>query len=42
MKHSLTFLKSVDSKTEIKYRDVIFKTLDDKEFPTLPPAKRTY
>lgn len=42
MKHSLTYLKSVDSKTEIKYRDVIFNTLDEKEFPTLPPADRIY
>lgn len=42
MKHTLTWIKDINKgEVEIKYRDVIFKTLDD-EFPTIPPAKRVY
>jgi len=42
MKHTLTYLKSVEDKTEIKYRDVIMNTLDKNEIDTIPPAKRSY
>lgn len=42
MKHTLTYLKDLNSKTEIKYRKVITDTLDKNEIDTLPPAKRTY
>jgi len=42
MKHTLTWIKDVNKgEVDIKYRDVIFKTLDD-EFQTIPPAKRVY
>ena len=42
MKHTLTYLNDVESKTEIKYRRVITETLDKEEIDTLPPAKRVY
>jgi succinate dehydrogenase (ubiquinone) flavoprotein subunit len=42
MKHTLTYLKGLDEKTEIKYRGVITETLDKTEIDTLPPAKRVY
>ena len=41
MKHTLTYLNNPYDKPEIKYRDVIFETLDD-EVKTLPPMERTY
>lgn len=43
MKHtfsSMTDLKSGDVKLE--YCDVIMDTLDQNEFPTVPPKKRVY
>lgn len=41
MKHTLTYLDNAFDKPEIKYRDVIFDTLDD-EVETVPPMERTY
>lgn len=43
MKHTLTYIKDWKTgKVEIKYRPVITTTLDMKEFPTVPLAKRVY
>ena len=42
MKHTLTYLPNLNSKTEIKYRNVIMETLDKSEIDTLPPAVRSY
>ncbi|KAL4511863.1 hypothetical protein ABPG72_012708 [Tetrahymena utriculariae] len=42
MKHSLTWIKDVNTgKTEVTYRDVIKHTLDSEVTP-VPPAKRSY
>lgn len=41
MKHTLSYIDS-KGKVKLDYRDVIMKTLDEKEFPTVPPAKRQY
>lgn len=41
MKHTLTYLDNAFDKPEIKYREVIFDTLDD-EVETVPPMERTY
>jgi len=41
MKHTLTYLDNPYDKPEIKYRDVIFETLDN-EVETVPPMERTY
>jgi len=37
MKHTLTWLDTIESKPRIDYRPVIFDTLDPKEVETLPP-----
>jgi len=42
MKHTLTFINDKTGKVDIKYRDVISKTLNPEEFDTLPPMKRVY
>lgn len=42
MKHSLTYLKSVNEKTEIKYRAVIMETLNKEEQGSFPPGVRSY
>ena len=42
MKHTLTFLKSVEEPVSIDYRGVIAETLDPKEMHSIPPAKRVY
>ena len=42
MKHTLTFLKSVEEPVVIDYRGVISETLDPKEMHSIPPAKRVY
>ncbi len=43
MKHTLTWINDTQSgKVDIKYRGVISETLDQEEFPTVPPAKRVY
>eukprot|EP00340_Litonotus_pictus_P002221 CAMPEP_0170529214 /NCGR_PEP_ID=MMETSP0209-20121228/18105_1 /TAXON_ID=665100 ORGANISM="Litonotus pictus, Strain P1" /NCGR_SAMPLE_ID=MMETSP0209 /ASSEMBLY_ACC=CAM_ASM_000301 /LENGTH=534 /DNA_ID=CAMNT_0010820897 /DNA_START=306 /DNA_END=1907 /DNA_ORIENTATION=- len=40
MKHTLTYMKNLKSKTEISYRKVITETLNKEEIDSLPPAKR--
>lgn len=43
MKHSNTTIKDLKSgKVDIEYRPVRMYTLDEKEFPVVPPAKRVY
>jgi len=42
MKHTMSLMPNLESKCELKYREVIMDTLDQKEFPTVPPAKRVY
>lgn len=39
----MSWIPDVESgKVDLKYRDVIMTTLDQKEFPTVPNAKRVY
>jgi len=41
MKHSLVWLSDFkNGKIKVGTREVITKTLDEKEFPTIPPMKR--
>lgn len=43
MKHTLSWVKDVQKgKVELGFRPVISKTLDAKEFDTIPPKKRVY
>lgn len=42
MKHTLTYINPETGKIDISYRPVIQETLDQKEFPTIPPFKRVY
>lgn len=43
MKHTNSRIPDLDSgKVELEYRDVRMHTLDEKEFPTVPPKKRVY
>jgi len=43
MKHTVTTMPDLKSgKVEIGYRRVHSNTLDEKEFPSVPPKKRTY
>lgn len=43
MKHTNSSMPDVSSgKVKIEYRPVRMHTLDEKEFPTVPPAKRVY
>lgn len=42
MKHTLSYLPSVNDRTKLKYRDVISNTLDPKEVETLKPFARVY
>lgn len=42
MKHTLTYVDVPTGKVTIKYRPVISKTLDEKEFPSVPPMARVY
>lgn len=43
MKHTLSSIPDLKSgKVELEYREVISETLDQKEFPTIPPFKRVY
>lgn len=41
MKHTLSYIDE-NGKVKLDYREVIMKTLDEKEFPTVPPATRGY
>ena len=42
MKHTLTWQKSPHGKVDLSYRHVEAKTLDEKEFSSVPPFKRVY
>ncbi|CEJ89492.1 Putative Succinate dehydrogenase, flavoprotein subunit [[Torrubiella] hemipterigena] len=42
MKHTLSFQKNPHGPVELAYRDVITKTLDEAECPSVPPFKREY
>ena len=42
MKHSLSWQTKEGEPVRIGYREVIFKTLDERECPSVPPKKRTY
>jgi len=42
MKHTLSKVDIETGKVEINYRPVHYYTLDEKEFPTVEPAKRVY
>jgi len=43
MKHTNSRMPDLDSgKVEIEYRDVNMYTLDEKDFPVVPPKKRVY
>jgi len=43
MKHTNSSMPDLDSgKVEIEYRDVNMYTLDEKDFPVVPPKKRVY
>jgi succinate dehydrogenase (ubiquinone) flavoprotein subunit len=43
MSHTFSSIKDIKSgKVSIEYVDVIMDTLDQKEFPTVPPKKRVY
>jgi hypothetical protein len=42
MKHTLTYFKDNNAKVDIKYREVVMKTLDPKEMDTIQPFARVY
>jgi hypothetical protein len=42
MKHTLSYLPSVNHKVHLEYRRVIMDTLDPKEMETLKPFARVY
>lgn len=42
MKHTLSFQKDPHGPVRLSYRDVITKTLDETECPSVPPFKREY
>ena len=42
MKHTLTYVNNETGEVTIDYRKVISETLDEKEFPHVPPFKRVY
>ena len=42
MKHTLSYLPSVNHKVHLDYRRVITSTLDPKEVETLQPFARVY
>lgn len=43
MKHTLSSIPDLKSgKVQLEYREVISETLDEKEFPSIPPFKRVY
>jgi len=43
MKHTMSWQRDVTtSDVELQYRPVISETLDQEEFPTVPPKKRVY
>ena len=42
MKHTLSYLPSVNHRTHLEYRPVIQTTLDSNEVETLQPFARVY
>lgn len=42
MKHTLTTIDKDSGKVSIDYRAVNMHTLDEEEFPSVPPMKRVY
>ena len=43
MKHTNSTIPDLKSgKVELEYREVHLYTLDEKDFPTVPPKKRVY
>ena len=42
MKHTLTYIDPKTGKVDIDYRSVNLHTMDEEEFPSVPPAKRSY
>ncbi len=42
MKHTLTWFDESNGKVSIDYRPVHHNTLDEKEFASVKPAKRSY
>lgn len=42
MKHTLSWNQNISDPVTLKYRKVIYKTLDEKECPSVPPAIRSY
>ncbi len=43
MAHTFSSVKDLKSgKVTLEYTEVIMETLDQKEFPTVPPKKRVY
>lgn len=42
MKHTLSWQSAHDDPVKLSYRDVIYKTLDENECKSVPPAKRVY
>jgi len=43
MNHTMSYQKDVSkAEVQLEYRPVIFETLDEKEFPSVPPGKRVY
>ena len=42
MKHTLSWNKNISDPVTLKYRNVIYKTLDENECPSVPPAVRSY
>lgn len=42
MKHTFSTMDLKTGKVKLDYADVIMKTLDEEEFPVVPPKKRVY
>ena len=42
MKHTLTYMPSVNDKVKLCYRAVVTKTLDEKEMEPMKPFARVY
>ena len=42
MKHTFSTIDIKTGKVKLDYDDVIMETLDEKEFPVVPPKKRVY
>lgn len=42
LKHTLSWQQKPGDDVKLAYRDVVMKTLDEKECPSVPPKKRSY